>query len=130
MAEFNASVLLRGALLRLADRASRGDNRLMPSSRRLSGFSGFERVVHTSLCLFVDSMGSRGERWPGRNARGDLSCSWEREAMRSLSAILTATARAGQIHTAGAPFYLTPNGVWLADAVPPQDLNCDGLLIS
>jgi putative RNA 2'-phosphotransferase len=38
--------------------------------------------------------------------------------------------RAGQIHLAGMPFYLTPNGVWLVDAVPPQYLSFDGLLIS
>jgi putative RNA 2'-phosphotransferase len=38
--------------------------------------------------------------------------------------------RAGQMHTAGVPFYLTPNEVWLVDAVPPEYLSFEGLLIS
>jgi len=34
---------------------------------------------------------------------------------------------AGEMHQSGIPFYLTPNGVWLVDAVPPQYLHFDDL---
>jgi len=34
------------------------------------------------------------------------------------------------MHTSGIPFYLTPNGVWLVDAVPPEYLRFDDLHIS
>jgi putative RNA 2'-phosphotransferase len=30
---------------------------------------------------------------------------------------------AGEMHKSGIPFYFTPNGVWLVDAVPPQYLH-------
>jgi putative RNA 2'-phosphotransferase len=35
--------------------------------------------------------------------------------------------RAGEMYEAGTPFYLTPNGVWLVEAVPPQYLCFDDL---
>ena len=36
---------------------------------------------------------------------------------------------AREMHTSGIPFYLTPNVVWLVDAVPPQFLRFDDLHI-
>lgn len=37
------------------------------------------------------------------------------------------SVNAGQMHRSGAPFYLTPNGVWLVDAVQPEYLRFDDL---
>jgi putative RNA 2'-phosphotransferase len=40
------------------------------------------------------------------------------------------SVRAGEMCKAGTLFYLTPNGVWLVEAVSPQYLRIDGLLVS
>jgi len=40
---------------------------------------------------------------------------------------VVAPVRAGDMHRAGIPFYLTPNEVWLVDAVPPEYLRFDDL---
>jgi putative RNA 2'-phosphotransferase len=37
--------------------------------------------------------------------------------------------KAEEIYRDGMPFYLTPNGVWLVDAVPPQYLRFDELIV-
>ncbi|WP_374597485.1 RNA 2'-phosphotransferase [Brevundimonas sp.] len=85
-----------------------------------------ERLFHGTAARFMDAIMSEGLRPMGRQ-QVHLSADTEtaaRVGQRHGSPVVLSVA-ADQMHRDGIPFFQADNGVWLADAVPPQYLSQD-----
>ena len=82
-----------------------------------------ELLFHGTVARFLDSIRRQGL---ARGSRQHVHLSPDEETARRVGqrrgrpAILV--VEAGRMHRDGHPFYLSENGVWLTDAVPPEYL--------
>lgn len=85
-----------------------------------------ELLYHGTATRFLDSIRKDGLR-SGSRQHVHLSADAETaEAVgRRHGKPVVLTVQAGQLHRAGGLFYLSANGVWLAEAVPPEYLNTE-----
>ena len=82
-----------------------------------------ELLYHGTVARFLDSIRRQG-LIPGSRRHVHLSadCATAKNVGQRRGRPVILGVEAGRMHGDGHPFYLSENGVWLADAVPPQYL--------
>jgi putative RNA 2'-phosphotransferase len=80
-------------------------------------------LYHGTATHYVDSIKQTGLR-PGKRQHVHLSTDAETATAvgRRHGKPIVIAIKAGEMHAAGYPFYLSANGVWLTDSVPPEYL--------
>ncbi|RYU79068.1 RNA 2'-phosphotransferase [Hymenobacter persicinus] len=83
-----------------------------------------EHLYHGTATRFLDSIRASGLQ---RGTRQHVHLSADVPTAVAVGSRhgkpLVLTVRAGELHQRGAAFYLSANGVWLTDAVPPEFLH-------
>jgi putative RNA 2'-phosphotransferase len=88
-------------------------------------------LYHGTAMRFLDSIKKLGLIKGSRqqvHLSADLDTAFKVGERHGKPVVIPVDAR--EMHTSGIPFYLTPNGVWLVDEVPPQFLRFNDLHIS
>ena len=88
-------------------------------------------LYHGTAIRFLDSIKKLGLIKGSRqqvHLSSDLETAFKVGARHGKPLVIRVDAKG--MHTSGIPFYLTPNGVWLVDAVPPEYLSFDDLHFS
>jgi putative RNA 2'-phosphotransferase len=90
-----------------------------------------ETLYHGTATRFIDSIKKLGLIKGSRqqvHLSADLDTAFKVGERHGKPAVIPVDAK--EMYASGIPFYLTPNGVWLVDAVPPRYLHFDDFHLS